>query len=222
VRWRGGSYKVNFDLHRAGGLWTWGVLFTVAFTAFSMNLYFELFYPVMSLVSDLTPSPFAQREPTGAHDPIEARLGFGEILTLADVQAERRGWQEPAGSIYYVREYGIYEVAFFHPEAGHGAGGVGHRKLCLDARDGRLLGDREPWKGSAADIFMQAQFPLHSGRIFGLPGRILISTMGLVVAMLSVTGVVIWWRKRAARLRAAVRGAREPQGAGPRAVAAVE
>jgi uncharacterized iron-regulated membrane protein len=41
---------------------------------------------------------------------------------------------------------------------------------------------------------------VHSGRILGLPGRILISFMGLVVAMLSVTGVVIWWRKRAARL----------------------
>jgi uncharacterized iron-regulated membrane protein len=48
---------------------------------------------------------------------------------------------------------------------------------------------------------VQAQFPLHSGRIVGLPGRILISIMGLVVAALSVTGVVIWWRKRRARLR---------------------
>ncbi len=36
----------------------------------------------------------------------------------------------------------------------------------------------------------------HSGRILGLPGRILISLMGLVVAILSVTGVVIWARKR--------------------------
>lgn len=48
---------------------------------------------------------------------------------------------------------------------------------------------------------MQAQFPVHSGRILGLPGRILISVMGLVVAMLSVTGVVIWLRKRKAYLK---------------------
>jgi uncharacterized iron-regulated membrane protein len=63
-----------------------------------------------------------------------------------------------------------------------------------------LLGDRQPWKGTAADIFVQAQFPLHSGRILGLPGRILISAMGLAVAALSVTGVIIWARKRRARL----------------------
>jgi uncharacterized iron-regulated membrane protein len=50
---------------------------------------------------------------------------------------------------------------------------------------------------------VQAQFPLHSGRILGLPGRVLISAMGLVVAGLSLTGLVIWWRKRRA-----ARGAR--------------
>lgn len=66
---------------------------------------------------------------------------------------------------------------------------------------GRYLGDRLPWTGTAADIFVQAQFPLHSGRILGLPGRILVSIMGLVVAALSVTGVVVWHRKRAARLQ---------------------
>ncbi len=58
--------------------------------------------------------------------------------------------------------------------------------------------------GTAADIFVQLQFPLHSGRILGLPGRILMSFMGLLVAMLSVTGVVIWWKKRKARVQSAV------------------
>ena len=69
-----------------------------------------------------------------------------------------------------------------------------------------------PWNGTAADIFVQAQFPLHSGRILGLPGRILISVMGLVVAALSVTGVVIWWRKRRARVRVRETAATRPGG----------
>jgi uncharacterized iron-regulated membrane protein len=221
VRWRGGSYKVNFDLHRAGGLWTWGLLFTVAFTAFSMNLYAEVFYPAMSLVSEVTPSPFAEREPSGMHAPITARLDAAHVLAKAESEARRRGWDEPAGGIFYAREYGLYSVSFFRPEDGHGAGGVGHRELYLDGQDGRLLGDREPWKGTAADIFIQAQFPLHSGRILGLPGRVLISAMGIVVAMLSVTGVVIWWRKRKARLRAAARSSLVPrEDASPAALAA--
>lgn len=62
-----------------------------------------------------------------------------------------------------------------------------------------MLGDEQPWAGTAADVFVQIQFPLHSGRILGLPGRILISIMGLVVALLSVTGVYIWLKKSKAR-----------------------
>ena len=49
-------------------------------------------------------------------------------------------------------------------------------------------------------MFAQLQLPLHGGRILGLPGRILMSLMGLAVAGLSITGIVIWWRKRRARL----------------------
>jgi uncharacterized iron-regulated membrane protein len=165
VRWRGGATKLNFDLHRAFSLWTWGLLFVVAFTAFSLNLYFEVFYPLMSKVSQVTPTPFEQRAPNDKHDP-----------------------------------WGIYGVQFYEQGDGHGAGGVGHHELYFDGVDGRMLGDRQPWRGTAADLFVQAQFPLHSGRILGLPGRILISLLGLVVATLSVTGVVIWWKKRRARV----------------------
>jgi len=53
-----------------------------------------------------------------------------------------------------------------------------------------------PGTGTAGDMFLQLQFPLHSGRIAGVPGRIFISFMGLVVAGLSVTGIVIWLKRR--------------------------
>ena len=199
VRWRGGATRLNFDLHRAFGLWTWGLLFIVAFTGFSLNLYREVFLPMMSSVSKVTPTPFEQRRPTPKHAPIAPKLDFAQMIARASEDAARRGWSEPAGSIFYAQRFGIYGVQFFERGADHGSGGVGHKRLYYDGTDGRYLGDREPWKGSAADIFVQAQFPLHSGRILGLPGRILISVMGLIVALLSVTGVVICMKKRRAR-----------------------
>jgi uncharacterized iron-regulated membrane protein len=205
VRWGAGATKLNFDLHRALSLWTWGLLFIVAFTAFSLNLYSEVFYPMLSKVSQITPSPFDVRTPTDKHRPIEPRLTFADVLARARDGASARGWTMPAGSVFYAGQYGVYGVEFFAPGDGHGAGGVGHSRLYFDSDDGRLLGDFQPWRGTAADIFLQAQFPLHSGRILGLPGRILISSLGLVVAMLSVTGVIIWLKKRRARLRAAQR-----------------
>jgi uncharacterized iron-regulated membrane protein len=205
VRWNRGSNKLNFDLHRAFSLWTWLLLFILAFTAFSLNLYSEVFYPVLKTVSQVTPSPFDTRLAVDKHHPITPRWSYADIVQRASNEALQRKWVEPAGGVFYSQEFGIYGVSFFNAGNDHGAGGVGPFALYYDGLDGRLLGDRQPWTGTAADIFVQAQFPLHSGRILGLPGRILISFMGIVVAMLSVTGVVIWWRKRTARAAAAQR-----------------
>jgi uncharacterized iron-regulated membrane protein len=207
VRWGAGSSKLNFDLHRAFSLWTWILLFILAFTAFSLNLYQEIFYPVISKVSKVTPTPFDTRPMADKQHLIAARVPFGEVATRAGAEAQRRGWRDPVGAIYYSQEFGIYMVSLFEPGNDHGTGGVGPALLYYDGVDGKLLGQRQPWKGTAADIFVQAQFPLHSGRILGLPGRILISCMGIVVAMLSVTGVIIWWRKRASRAVASARQA---------------
>jgi uncharacterized iron-regulated membrane protein len=203
VSWRirraAGNYKLNYDLHRAVSLWTWGLLFILAFTAFSLNLYREVFYPLLSTVSQVTPTPFDSRLPADPRQPLEARIDFSGIVERARAEAHRRDWQEPPGSIFYASAFGVYGVQFFHPGDDHGTAGVGPARLFFDGEDGRLLGERLPWQGTLADIFIQAQFPLHSGRLLGLPGRLLISAMGLVVAMLSVTGAYVWWKKRRAR-----------------------
>ncbi|MCK9505807.1 MAG: PepSY domain-containing protein [Porticoccaceae bacterium] len=201
IRHSAGAARLNFDLHRAVSLWVWVLLFVIAFTAFSLNLYREVFFPLMSAVSDVTPSPLDERTPSGHDNPIEPTLGFDEVITLAQQSAKDRSWTKPIGSIWYAREFGIYRVEYFTAEEGHGTGGVGHQALYFDGHSGELLGDFVPWQGTAADIFVQAQFPVHSGRILGLPGRILISIMGVVVAMLSITGIIIWRRKLKARQR---------------------
>ena len=201
IKTSGSGYRINFDIHRAFSLWTWALLFIVAFTAFSLNLYFEVFSPIMKKVSDYTPTPYELREYRDLDHPIEPKMTWSDILARATADGKARGWEAPVGSLFYGPAHGVDAAAVFHPGDDHGAAGVAPAQLYYDSEDGRPIGDRVPWVGTAADIFVQLQFPLHSGRIVGLPGRILISAMGLVVAALSVTGVVIWWRKRRARVR---------------------
>ena len=55
IKTSGSAYRINFDIHRAFGLWTWALLFIIAFTAFSLNLNFEVFSPIMRSVSNYTP-----------------------------------------------------------------------------------------------------------------------------------------------------------------------
>jgi uncharacterized iron-regulated membrane protein len=103
------------------------------------------------------------------------------------------------GYAFYSPEFGIYAVSFrAEGEDPHGAAGM-VKQILLDGNDGRVLDSQIPWTGTAADVFLQLQFPIHSGRIFGIPGRAAMSLFGIVVAVLSATGIVIWFKKRAAR-----------------------
>jgi uncharacterized iron-regulated membrane protein len=203
VRTERGAYKLNFDLHRAFGLWTWLLVFVIAFTGFSMNLYAEVFEPIMTTVSDLTPSIWTSREERPPRAWTRPVLSFSDILSRAPSAAKKQGISAQPGLLYYSPALNIYEVEYYRAGDDHGSGGVGHPEIYFDGTDGRVLGMRKPWSGTAADIFVQAQFQVHSGRILGIPGRILISLMGLVVALLSVTGVYIWYKKRFARLQVA-------------------
>lgn len=203
IRWAQGGHKLNFDLHRSGGVWVWLLVLMLAVTSVSMNLNTQVMRPLVSWFSTLSPSPFASRTPVLAEKAAEPKLTAPQMISMAQQEAVRRGWTKPAGGLFYSPEYGVFGVGFFAPGNDHGDGGLGNPWLYFDAQDGKLVGADVPGEGTAGDIFMQAQFPLHSGRIIGVPGRVLISFMGLLVAMLSVTGVVIWARKRRARLSAA-------------------
>lgn len=199
------SYRLNLDLHRAFGLWLWLLLFILAFTSVSMNLGNEVVRPILNKISSLTPDAFDDRSPTPQNQPIDPAVPFARAIAIAQAEAVRRGWTEPPGGAYYGRQYGIYAIMFNNPGDEHGSGGLGVKMLFVDGKSGDLVGGRVPLEGTAADIFMQLQFPLHSGRIAGVPGRVVLSILGVVVAMLSLTGIVIWFKKRQARIVSAHR-----------------
>ncbi len=201
IKTGGSSYRINFDIHRAFSLWTWLLLFVLAISAVSLNLYAEIARPIVMALSDFTPTPFDTREMKPHDQMVEPKVTYAQVLESGKAEAQKRGFTAPAGDLFYSPEYGVYGVRFFNAGEEHGDGlGLGNPVLYFDGEDGRYIGDWIPWRGTAGDIFLQMQFPVHSGRILGIPGRILISAMGLVVAALSVTGVVIWLRKRRARL----------------------
>ncbi|MBB5393300.1 MULTISPECIES: PepSY domain-containing protein [unclassified Herbaspirillum] len=200
-RWRDGGHKLNFDLHRSGGVWVWALLLVLAVTSVSMNLERQVMRPILQTVSTLTPGPFDTRTPVAPEKAVEPRISREQAVALGRQEGSKQGLAEPVGGVFYSSMFGVYGVGFFQAGNDHGDGGLGNAWLYFDSNTGAYAGGRVPGNGSAGDIFLQAQFPLHSGRILGLPGRILISFMGALVAMLSVTGVVIWVRKRKARIQ---------------------
>lgn len=199
VRWRSGGYRLNFDLHRAGGLWVWAIIIVISFTSFSLNLYREVFYPVMSQISKTTPGPYETIKPAPFGSFIEPKISFASAIDIARAEGQRQGFEFAPGGIWYGGDFPFYNISFFDPEDEMGTGGMGMSNIYVSADNGEVLGMYRPWHGSAADVFVQLQLPLHSGRILGMTGRIMMSIMGVFVVMLSITGIVIWERKRRAR-----------------------
>ncbi|MET0282972.1 MAG: PepSY-associated TM helix domain-containing protein [Polyangiales bacterium] len=197
-----GTHKMTFDLHRSSGVWLWPILFVFAFTAVTMNLGDQLIEPIVNAISPLTKNPW-DTEPN--FDPPAPKVSREQALALGKAAAAERGITEPIGSIFYSAQWNFYSLNFHVPGAEHGDGGLGNRALFFDAQTGAMIRDREPAKGSAGDLFMAAQFPLHSGRLFGTGGRIFVSLLGLIIFGLSFTGVWLWAKKRLAQGRAAAR-----------------
>lgn len=187
----GSAHRLNLDLHRAAGLWLFVLLILIAISSVAMNLRSEVVEPVVGLFSRLTPTPFS--EPP--LDKLRARtLSFDVALEAGTREARARDWQGEVSQIFYSPHFGIFGVAF-----GDHDDPWNEKWVYLSGDNATPLSTVVIGDGTAGDVFLQMQFPIHSGRILGLPGRILIAVMGVVIAGLSVTGVVIWWKKRAGR-----------------------
>lgn len=195
VKRGGDAFRVNFDLHRAAGLWLWTVLLVLAMSSVALNLKAEVFEPVVAFFSPLTPTPFDLRKPHPPDAFFEPTLSFEEAVARAVNEAVRLGWETLPDEVAYRPTYALYSVNFGPAQRGL-VSKLGAPVLYVDGLDGRILGARVPGERSAGDVFMQLQYPLHSGKIVGLPGRIVICITGIAVAMLSITGGVIWLKRR--------------------------
>lgn len=193
------SVRLNFDWHRASGLWVWGLLLLMATSGVALNLPDQIFKPVVSLFSPLTPGVF-DRAHDGRKDSNQPVISFDAMLARGEAEASRRGWQgwSPT-SIRHIADSGFFGVGFDGHAQPTNAPRLGMRWLYFDDRNQRLLDTYIPGKGTAGDQLLQLQFPLHSGQIAGMTGRIIIAVMGWVVILLSITGIILWWQKREGR-----------------------
>ncbi|MCO4875483.1 PepSY-associated TM helix domain-containing protein [Paraburkholderia caribensis] len=201
-RVRRGGYALTFDLHRSGGVWIWGLLLMMAVTSVSMNLSAPVVQPVVKFFSTLTPTPFTDPSLLPNAKPNEAPIAREAILKKAVQARADKHIEAPPGAIYYAPMFHVYGIGYFGAGDDHGDGGLGNAWTYWNAQNGQPLGAQIPGRGTAGDLFMQAQFPLHSGRILGTGGRILISCVGVMVAVLSATGLLIWLKKMNARRQA--------------------
>lgn len=200
--WRSWRVKPNastarrtLDLHRAGGLWLWPLLILMGVSSLALTLPHEVFEPAVARFSPLSPEAWDDR-PAQIGPP---GLDFDAALARATVTARTAGEARPSSGLYLGPEASLYGVRFGREEEA----GAGQTWVYLDSRTGAVLRVDTATSGTAGDVVRRAQLPIHAGRIGGLATRVLTCLLGLLIAGLAATGVLIWWRKRGARAAAA-------------------
>jgi uncharacterized iron-regulated membrane protein len=193
-------FALMFTWHRASGLWIWALLFVFAWSGVGFNLR-PIYRPVMAGLFGMQPEghellPLLDPPNRNPRLTLEEawRLGRQEMAR----EAEARGFRVlHEVDLYYASDHGAYAYAV---ESSLDISRSQPRtEVYLDGQTGRFLGFSAPRGISAGNTLSSWLSYLHRGAVFGLGYRLLVVMVGLMVALLSGTGVVIWWRKRTRR-----------------------
>ncbi len=189
-------YAWSFTWHRASGLWLWGLLFVFAWSAVGLNLW-PVYRPVMAAtlgMQDTTHDRLPTLAPPFAPSPLAPERAYqlakeymeGELADRgAHVQQEQSLTYAPEHAAIVYRVQSSLDIQDRYPRT----------EVYLDSTTGARLGFDAPTGQAAGNTVTQWLYALHMGTVGGIAYRLLIAVVGVLVAVLSVTGVVIWWRK---------------------------
>ncbi|MGA8170406.1 MAG: PepSY-associated TM helix domain-containing protein [Methylocystis sp.] len=203
IKPKAGFFRLNFDLHRASGLWLWPMLFVFAWSSvtlldktgaynWTMGKLFD--YPLEQWMTEMFP-PREETEPL----KLDWRAAQSAGERLMAEQAERQGFKivRPLALNHFIGErlynYIVETDRVFPAEKAE--------TVFIDADTGALHALMPINTGHSGLTITNWLRALHmiQDPVDYLVYRIFVCAVGLVVAMLSVTGVYIWWKKRRAR-----------------------
>jgi uncharacterized iron-regulated membrane protein len=201
VRWNKGTFKLNFDLHRAGGLWIWVMLLIVAWSSVGFNLN-QVYSPAMSAVFDfqaVDEKILTLKKPQSYPllDFDNALVKAGQLMQaeakskdFTIIHSERLSY-DPYRAVYQYRVKSSLDINEK----------VGQTAIYIDANTGKQLAIFLPSTKASGDTVNGWLMYLHTAKVWGLAFQIFVFFVGLMVTVLSVTGVYIWWKKTKARLK---------------------
>lgn len=167
MRWRGGAYKLNFDLHRAGGLWLWAMLFVLAWSSVAFNLN-AVYSPVMKLFFATDDGPVPGPRPKA--DQIEPGIPWRQAHRMAQAhmaaEGRRLGFEvvEPQALSYdphkALYRYSVRSSADVREK-------FGSTRLWFDANTGELRRSWLPSGRHAGDTITTWLVTLHIAQVWG-------------------------------------------------------
>jgi len=199
VKWRASAFRVNFDLHRASGLWFWPALLVLAWSSVMFNLP-AIYHRLTDAILDYRPPPDdgMSMSPTGEDLPprIDFRTALSAAQRLMAVQAASHGFSVERPVVFqYEYDHHAY---FYNVKSSRDVWDSDHNSettLTFNADTGALRSLNLPTGEHTGNTVFTWLVGLHQAWVFGLPYSIFLCVLGLAIATLSSTGVYIWWTK---------------------------
>lgn len=199
VKRKAGAFRLNFDLHRAGGLWVWAVLFVFAWSSVMLNLS-PVYDSVTRAVFDYVPLGDTLKN-IPQHPGEIPRLSFRDAQTvgrrLMAEQAHKVGFTVQSETIMYCMQGAYF---YFVKSTRDIRDRLPLTYVIFDQDTGKFIALVLPTGEHSGNTVSSWLYALHMADVFGFPYRIFVCVLGLVITMLSVTGVYIWYVKRRARM----------------------
>jgi uncharacterized iron-regulated membrane protein len=193
--WQIKRSRFTYDLHRASGLWVWPMLLIFAWSSVFFELDTQVYRPVMSLLFDM-PKPV--KIPLLQHPLETPKLGWRTAYTHAqklvgDIGRQSGFQVNDEWFFSFDRERGVYDYSV---RTSNEWGENGATSIAFDANTGIMKSLHTPSLESNGETITRWLWWLHMAAVFGLPMKVFVCAMGFLIVALSVTGVIIWWRKR--------------------------
>ncbi|MBP7352282.1 MAG: PepSY domain-containing protein [Comamonas sp.] len=192
-------WRATFDLHRAGGLWLWPALFVLAWSSFALNLP-QWHDPMVRAFGTQQPATtdLPRRAKPLWQPALDWKAAHLQARQLMQEQAALRGFAVQAeSSLAYDPSRGLYRYDVRSSLDIKDRGGS--TRLFLDGDTGVLVATWWPTGAAGGDTFITWMSNLHMASVGGMAYRLAITLVGAGVTVLSVTGVLIWLRKRSAK-----------------------
>ncbi|MCQ8117701.1 PepSY-associated TM helix domain-containing protein [Methylomonas rosea] len=189
-----GKVRFNYDLHKTSGFYTMLAMIPVLFS----GVYMVLPHNVVAVLEVFSPATYRYWFQSTPPHPGAPAIGMAQAVAIARQQY-------PTGRPSMI--YGAAEPTKTYTVCQDGVDAPGsllqRRCTVIDRYSAKILDRDDPSlpTASAGEIFTHWQWPLHSGQVFGMTGRILVFITGLVCPVLFVTGVIRWRQKAATRHR---------------------
>ena len=188
IRSERGTRRWWFDLHNAVGIWSFLFVGLATLTGVAIG-FDDALSPLVYKATASAPIAMYTRVPPFTVRPSDARISVDEAVAIA---RKTLPGAIPI-SINVPARTGVYAISARFPED---LTPGGRSRIYIDQYSGAMLLAEGSRTAPAGSRLLTLNRALHTGDVFGMPSKIVMSIASLALIAQLVSGLVMWLRKR--------------------------